>query len=143
LGYKKLGGRMSIEDFMKTVYLGDRFIKEIVLDSYKREMKIKINEISRIRSQSGLWDYYNDENIEDGYLVFTEVDNFSMEPLGSIPNGELHDWKFENLKENTYKVTLFMGAHRQNGEYNEVIINLTSDGLCLEDPQKPSERIYE
>lgn len=134
---------MNIENFMKTVYLGDRYIKEIVLDSYKNELKIKINEISRIRSESGIWNYYNDENIEDGYLVFSEVDSFAMEPLGAIPNGELHDWEFKALEGDTYKITLFMGAYRQNGEYNEVTINLTSRGLCLEDPQRPDERIYE
>lgn len=133
---------MNIEDFMKTVYLGDRYIKEIVLDSYRKEMKIKINEISRIRSEDGMWNYYNDENIEDGYLVFSEVNSFSMEPLGAIPNGGLHDWVFKKLKGDNYEVTLFMEAYHQNGGYNEVIIHLTSNGLCLEDPQNPEGRIY-
>lgn len=35
---------MSIEQFMKSIYLGDRFLKEIVIDSYNKEIKLKIRE---------------------------------------------------------------------------------------------------
>ena len=50
---------MNIEQFMKTVYLGDRFLKEIVIDSYNKEIKLKINLISRIRNSDGIWNNYN------------------------------------------------------------------------------------
>jgi hypothetical protein len=57
----------------KTVYLGDRLCKSIVLDGYAREVKIKIDLISRVRGES--WNFYSAEDIDDGYVVLEGVES--------------------------------------------------------------------
>ncbi len=52
---------MNIPDFLKTIYLGDRACKSILLDGYENEVKIQIDCISRVRGET--WDYYNEENL--------------------------------------------------------------------------------
>jgi hypothetical protein len=54
---------MKPEEFVKTIYLGDRACKKIVIDGWDELLKIQVNEISRIRDVSGQWNYYNDENM--------------------------------------------------------------------------------
>lgn len=136
---------MKIEEFLKSVYVGDRFVKEIVLDSYKNEVKIKINLISRIREHKNHeWGFCNDENIEDGYIVFTEVSHFSMQPLGLIPNDELYHWEIKESENGVSEIDFYMGSYndREKGQ-EEVILKIIAVGVCLEDPQDPQNRIYD
>jgi len=135
---------MEIEEFLKTVYVGDRYVKEIVLDSYKKEVKIKINSISRIREHKNHeWGFCNDEDIEDGYIVFTGVSYFSMEPSGLIPNDELYYWQVKKVENDLSEIDLYMGSYNnfEKGQ-EEIIMKLTATGVCLEDPQDTSNRSY-
>ena len=141
---KIVGGIMYIKEFMSTIYVGDRYVKGIVIDSIEKEVKIKISEISRKRSEDGKWNYYNDENIENGYLVFTEVSYFSMQPPGLIPDDELYHWEIKELQNGIIEIDLYMGSYEGNemGE-REVIAKIRAKGACLEDPQDPSNRSYD
>ncbi|MBK1812653.1 hypothetical protein JHL18_18700 [Clostridium sp. YIM B02505] len=134
---------MNLEEFLKTIYVGDRFIKSIVIDSQKSELKIQINLISRIRSDDGLWNFYNDENIEDGLIVFTDVETFSFNPPGIIPNDELYDWEITKLTddESEYEIVLHMGSYNRCGECREVTLTLNTKGVYLEDPLNPEVKI--
>ena len=135
---------MKVCDFLKTVYVGDRFVKEIILDSDKKEVKIKINSISRIRAaKNHEWGFCNDEDIEDGYLVFTEVSYFSMQPLGLIPNDEIYHWEVKEIENGLFEIELYMGAYYnfEKGQ-EEVILKLIATGACLESPKSPFERSY-
>jgi hypothetical protein len=59
---------MKPDEFFRTIYLGDRGCKAIVLDGWRDEVKIQIDLISRRRSKT--WDFYSAEDVEDGFLVF-------------------------------------------------------------------------
>lgn len=133
---------MNIEQFMRTVYLGDRFLKEIVIDSYNKEIKLKINLISRIRNSDGIWNYYNDENIQDGYIVFSDVQRFALEPEGAIPNDEINDWECNEIGDGIYEVSFNVGSYNSENQYRETKIRLHAKQICLEDSHK-HKRIYE
>lgn len=133
---------MNIEQFMKTVYLGDRFLKEIVIDSYNKEIKLKINLISRIRNSDGIWNNYNDENIQDGYIVFSDVQRFALEPEGVIPNDEINDWECNEIGDGIYEVSFNVGSYNSENQYQETKISLRAKQICLEDSHK-HRRIYE
>lgn len=131
--------------FINTIYLGDRFCKSILIDGYNERVKIQINMISRIRSKSGNWDYYNDENIEDGLIVFTGVKSISFEPQGFIPNDEigLVSAKPINDVEGRFLFDINATSCNEQGNYTSIDVSIIATGIYLEDPTKPDVEIME
>ena len=71
---------MLASEFLKTIYLGDRACKSVTIGGWGNRIVIQVDEISRVRDPSGQWNYYNDENIANGLLVFSEVRFLLFEP---------------------------------------------------------------
>ncbi|EFE1053070.1 hypothetical protein CJZ17_005085, partial [Escherichia coli] len=68
------------------IYLGDRAIKKIEFDLWSKQIRIQVNLISRIAYGTTEWIFYDNEDLEDGYLVFSDVSFFNITPNGSIPD---------------------------------------------------------
>ena len=64
-----------IKKFLRSIYLGDRYCEKIEIKDDK--ISFQINCISRVKKGTTRWNYYSDEDIEHGYLVFDEVVGFS------------------------------------------------------------------
>lgn len=77
---------MRPEEIVRTIYLGDRGIKKIVLNYFDCTVNVQIDQISRIRSSDGLWNYYSNEDIANGFLTFGGVRSFVIEPPGAVPD---------------------------------------------------------
>jgi len=69
-----------IKAFLESIYLGDRYCEKIEIKDDK--ISVQINCISRVKKGTKEWNYYSDEDIEHGCLVFDEVVEF-------ISNSEL------------------------------------------------------
>lgn len=136
---------MNPREFINTIYLGDRFCKSILIDGYNERVKIQINMISRIRSASGNWEYYNGENIEDGLIVFTGVKSISLEPQGFIPNDEIELVSAEPIEGEEAKFLFNISAVScdQQGKYTKVEVSILAEGIHLEEPSKPGVEIIE
>ena len=136
-------------ELAKTIYLGDRACKRVIFDGWEKAISLQIDCISRIRSSSGQWDYYVDEDIEDGLLVFEGVDSFHLEPQGLMPN----DWveivdvsrgKSSSDEESPgYVATLSLGAVDSEGNGNEVALVVKAASLHLADPTRPGVKIHD
>ena len=134
---------MNPVTFVETIYLGDRFCKKIVIDSWNRKVSIQVNQVSRIRNPSGSWNFYTDEDIEDGSIVLSEVEYFSMSPEGLIPNDYiecevelLHD-KSHSLGSPKYLFTFHIGCVNAFAHSQQVTIKIIAEDIHLEDPGKP------
>ena len=64
---------MTIEELCNTIYLGDRWCKSIEIEEEKISFEIDL--ISRLQEGTSQWNYYNDRNIENGFIVFDKVIN--------------------------------------------------------------------
>lgn len=133
--------------FVNTLYLGDRFCKKIVIDSWNRKVSIQVNQISRIRDPSGHWNFYTDEDIDDGSIVLSEVEYFSMSPEGLIPNDYiecevelLHD-KSPSLGNPKHLFTFYIGCVNALASSQQVTIKIIAEDIHLEDPGKPGTLI--
>lgn len=143
---------MEPKEFLKTIYLGDRACKSILIDSWGERVLIQVNEISRIRSTSGKWEYYNKENIVDGFLVFTGVDSIKFSPQGVIPNDLINSLKVEpvgikineekRIEKYKFEISISSGDKYKIG-YHDVLIEIIADGIHLEDPARPGVKITE
>ena len=74
----------DIPALLKTIYLGDRACKSIRIDGWNDVVMVEVNCISRVRGER--WDYYNEENLDGGFLVFEDVASIEFQPPGLIPD---------------------------------------------------------
>lgn len=123
---------MKPEEFLRTIYLGDRACKCIVMDGWKRELKIQVNCISRVRAAQ--WDHYTAEDLVDGYLVFEDVESVAIEPAGQIPNDWISLASVEPMNSNGLSRFVFSaGAIDKHGDAVEVSIVIVAKAVALDD----------
>ncbi|WP_419904792.1 DUF6258 family protein [Kiloniella sp.] len=134
---------MNPADFVKSIYLGDRGCKKITYDICLDEFTIQVDTISRIRSESGEWNFYVAEDIIDGLIVFKGVHKVLFDPSGYPPNDYINYLKIDNDEEGEYCFTLSIGyvSPDDPGVNYEIILKVFSKGICLRDPLTPNHDI--
>jgi hypothetical protein len=137
---------MRIDQFFATVYLGDRACKSVMIDGWRERVSLVINEISRVRSASGRWEYYNDENIEDGSLVFSGVKSFSLTPPGPLPSDYIDIESIELVDDgkDLFRVKFAVGGTLPlSGSTQMQLIEIVAERVHIEDPLRPGIEITE
>ncbi|MGE6786307.1 DUF6258 family protein [Ensifer adhaerens] len=128
---------MKPDEFLNSLYLGDRACKAIVLDGWREEVKIQIDSISRLRS--GTWNV--DENVRDGFLVFEGVDHVSFDPPGRIPNDEIGSIEFVGYDGERFTVVIELGAADEISDYGFIKTTIRAKAVAIEKPGEESARI--
>jgi hypothetical protein len=131
---------------LKTIYLGDRACKGIVIDSWNKQVAVHVDVVSRIRSATGTWDYYADEDIKDGRLVFTGVSMLRFDPAGPIPNDLIDEIRVTEVKElqsrrSEFAFRISVASVDETGRSTDVTVELRAEDLHIEDPARPGELI--
>jgi hypothetical protein len=124
---------MKPSDFLNTIYLGDRACKGIVIDSRKKEVKILVDCISRVRGPT--WNYYVAEDLEGRSIVLLGVNKISWPPTDGLPNDEIRHCqvKDDSSSLGSYIFEFEIGAVRDDGQYSWMTITIEAEGVCLED----------
>jgi hypothetical protein len=119
-------------EFIKTLYLGDRGCKKIIFDCWEKEIKLQITNISRIRGDD--WNYYDKEDLVDGYLIIENVDFYSIIPSGIFPNDAIHAIHVNQSNDNPklFEITIEMSSVNNEGESTDVILKANASSLSLE-----------
>ena len=90
--------------FINTIYLGDRSITGINIDSEHMSVKIQVDVISRIRSADGNWNFYADEDIPNGKIVFNGCKRFILDSQGIIPSDFIDISEISKVGDEEYKI---------------------------------------
>jgi hypothetical protein len=130
---------MKPEEFLRTIYLGDRGCKAVVLDGWKDEVKIQIHLICRKRTNTS--NFYSAEDVEDGFLVFEGVDHVSFDPPGRIPNDEIGAIEFLGYDGDRFTVMIELGHCDGAGKYITVRTTVRAKAVALEKPGEEGARI--
>lgn len=84
--------------------MGDRGITGISIDSEHMSVKIHVDLISRVRSADGNWNFYSDEDIPNGKIVFNGCKKFILDSQGFIPNDFIDISEIAKVGEDEYKI---------------------------------------
>lgn len=130
---------MQPKQFLETIYLGDRACTSVFIDSWKDEVKIGIDAISRVRGVT--WDYYAHEDLDDGFIVFIGVRSIYFDPPGYIPNDAIGDFHVVEGSGGDFIFTFEIASGGKLGEYIIVSIKIHAKQVCLE--AKDGRRIFD
>ena len=98
---------LNTYNLLRTIYVGDRWVKHVTHLPQEKSLRLCINRISRIRSTDGCWNYYNDENLKDCEIVFVGVEDVVFTPSGTTLNDAIHEIDCQTQANGTFKVTIF------------------------------------
>jgi hypothetical protein len=132
---------MDVKAFLSTVYVGDRACKSITIDAWNTTVRVQIDCISRIRSPSGTWDYYVDEDIRDGFLVFEEVQQCELRNAGYLPNDAINSIEVVETQDDVVTIDLSIDSVDEEAYHHETVLRVTCKAVHLEDPAHPGFKI--
>lgn len=122
---------MDPKEFLKTIYLGDRACKKIIIDGWRHRLGLQVNSISRLEAGTENWSYYTDEDVDDGWLVFSKISSVSMNPDGLFPNDFINSIDV-SPQEDKYLFLISVGSCSAKGDISEVVISVTADEVHIE-----------
>jgi len=124
---------MDAEKFIKTLYLGDRTCKRILIDSWNERCGIQINRISRLKDKTSTWDFYTDDDLDDGWIVFDGVTSFAATPPGPIPNESIEIVEVTVLGgDGVMRFKISVGSVNQSGKISAVMIEIVASQISVE-----------
>jgi len=139
---------ITTSELVKTLYLGDRACKRVTIDGWHKRLTIEVDKISRIRNPSGQWDFYSDEDIIDGLIVFEGLSSFEFAPQGFVPSDWIEFVRIDEICEKSpvkphFRATLSLGAVDEQGNAKELTLTVCATSLHLEDQTRPGVKITE
>lgn len=132
---------MEIKEFLDTVYLGDRGFMGILIDGWNSEVKIQVTCISRVRGDK--WNFYDAEDLQNGFLVFEGVKSVVFSPGGLIPNDLINEIIVESYSEDPEfaRISISVDSVDGSGCHSEVGIEIVAKSLALEAENSSGVRI--
>ena len=121
---------MKPDELMQTIYLGDRGCKSILIDGWNDLVKLEITCVSRVRSAT--WDFYTDEDLENGKLVFSGVTQIIFDPPGCMPNSYIDVISVKEVEDSLFEFIFSVGASAPKGDTLVASINIHARQLHLE-----------
>ena len=133
---------MNPIDFLKTIYLGDRYCTKFYISLEDKKVEIHVNNVSRIRSESGIWNYYSDEDIKNGIIVISEVESVREDSSGLKPNDQIYEIiaKEENDK---YHFLIECCHVDKDIITHDLQFEIVANDIYLVDPTDLTQKIHE
>lgn len=132
---------MNPIQFLKSIYLGDRYCINLHVDNEEKQVKLHVNSISRIRDKSGEWNYYYDEDIEDGVIVINGVKKVIFDKSGLLPNDQIYDFHARKIDNDVYEFTIETSYVDEYAITADLIFTVVGEEVYILDPSKPNIKI--
>ena len=117
--------------FLKTIYLGDRGVTGISMDSVRKTVKIHIDCISRVRGEN--WNYYTDEDLENASIVFTGCKKFFFDTNGILPSDFIEIESVEQTAADEYTIVFDVSSYSfAEKQHISAKLKIVFQNVCLE-----------
>ncbi len=126
---------MNPKTLFKSIYLGDRYCKAFVINRQEQQLRIQVDCISFLRPGTATWDYFTERDVQDGWIVFSGVDEVKIQPPNAVPNDFINDITVEDVgaSDERYRITISISSVDAGGNSTEVIVSTTVVDTHLED----------
>ena len=117
--------------FLKTIYLGDRGVTGISMDSVRKTVKIHIDCISRVRGEN--WNYYTDEDLENGAIVFIGCKKFFFDTNDMLPSDFIDIESVEQTAADEYTIVFDVSSYSfAEKQHIPAKLKIVFQNVCLE-----------
>lgn len=130
---------MQPDEFMRTLYLGDRAVNSIEIDCCEQRVYLRFDCISRIQEGTGQWNFYTEEDILDGAIVMTGVNSFVLHPTGALPNDFVSGIDAVRLNETEFLFSLYAGRVDEGARWTDVVVRVVAKAVHLDAPFRPAD----
>ena len=134
---------MRPDEFLKTIYIGDRYCLGYCVDSEKKTVSLRANVISRIRDPSGNWNYYDREDIIRGAIVFSGVTSFELSPPGYLPNDSINSLTATPAHGDVWQFEVHLCSVGDDARSVDLVMRVLGSHVHLEDPGRPETPVCE
>ncbi|HWD17720.1 MAG TPA: DUF6258 family protein [Verrucomicrobiae bacterium] len=130
------------QEFAKTLYLGDRACKRLIIDGWLRLIALEMDSVIRI--VEGSTSLEDDEKIENGRLVFEGVTKYELQPQGFLPCDWIDFVDVISIMENgksSLRAEFAIGACGETEAIKQISLIIWASSFYLEDPLYPGVKI--
>lgn len=132
---------MNVIEFVQSIYLGDRACQKLIFDGVNRTVSIQVDVISRIRSPDGQWNFYSDEDLKGGSIVFSDVSSINWSNSDKIPNDYIGHLRTDGQIGTRHVFYFSADSVDPDGSNHEVVLKIVARGIHLTDPARPGVKI--
>ena len=123
---------MTPDQFIKTIYFGDRLCLSINMEGTKKRVLLKVDCISRVRGES--WNYYDGEDVHEGFLVFENVASCNLDLTGQLPNDWIEPVSVTQKADNAsaWEFVFSLGVVDSQGMSSETLLTVIAENIAIE-----------
>lgn len=123
---------MTPDQFIKTIYLGDRLCLAVNVEGTKKRVLLKVDCISRVRGES--WNYYDGEDVQEGFLVFENVASCNLNLAGQLPNDWIEPVSVKKMVDESpmWEFVFSLGVVDSKGMSSEIFLTVLAEDIAIE-----------
>jgi hypothetical protein len=132
-----------MDAFLKSIYFQESYLKAILFDSLKNEIRLCVSEISLGSfSQEGLG-FDSERDIVDGEIVFSDVQAVQINAPNRLPNDEIFAITVSQPLSGSeyFEVVVDLGCVDKNSQHSEARLSLSAKNVYLVDPADPERKV--
>ena len=104
----------------------------INLEGSRKRVLLKVDCISRVRGES--WNYYDSEDVHEGFLVFENVVSCNLNLAGQLPNDWIEPVSVMQMTGNAsaWEFIFSLGVVDSQGLSSETLLTVIAENIAIE-----------
>ena len=130
---------MTPNEFLTTLYFGDRYCTKIVIDSFNDSLEIHMNDICILDygKNIGELNFDSSNSIENGIIKISQVSKVIFPDNGLMPNDQLYDIIVNKFEDDLYEFIIYAShGHQDIPKTTDIEIKVFGKEIELVNPNE-------